>query len=116
MAKFDGSGSPEHFSENGFWDKAKGVAKVAGAEVIEKALWLYFVLQKPGVPAKDKAIIVGALGYFILPFDVIPDILVPLGYTDDLGALALAVVNVSGHIDDEVKRQAEAQLVSWGLR
>ena len=65
------------------------------------------------VPLKDKAIVVGALGYFILPFDFIPDMLGPLGYTDDMGALVLALKTIWTNITPKVKEQALQKLREW---
>ena len=66
-----------------------------------------------GETGAGKSIILGALGYFIFPIDAIPDVLVPLGYTDDLGVLAAAVTAVAMHITPEVKQQATDKLAAW---
>ena len=52
-------------------------------------------------PVWAKGIIIGALGYFISPVDAIPDIVPVVGYTDDLGALAIALAAIAAHIKDE---------------
>ena len=70
-------------------------------------------LQKPEVPVKVKAIIIGALGYFILPFDLIPDVAVGVGYTDDLGALGVALLQVAMYIDEDIKNKAKDKLREW---
>jgi uncharacterized membrane protein YkvA (DUF1232 family) len=103
----------KNYSEDGFWDKLKRFAKKAGSKVVYAALLLYFTLQKPDVPTWAKTVIIGALGYFILPVDIIPDIIVPVGFTDDLGALVAAIGLVSAQIDDEVKRNARKKLREW---
>ncbi|MCA1060152.1 DUF1232 domain-containing protein [Rossellomorea aquimaris] len=103
----------KHFSEEKFWDKLKRYGVKAGHSVVYTALLLYFVLQKPDVPKKSKMVIIGALGYFILPTDFIPDMAVGIGFTDDLGALGLALIQVSMYIDDEVKAKAKAKLSDW---
>ncbi|MDP9507082.1 DUF1232 domain-containing protein [Pseudomonas protegens] len=54
-----------------------------------------------------------ALGYFILPLDIVPDLLPGAGYTDDLGLLAGSVVAVAAHINAEVREQASARLADW---
>ena len=59
-----------NYSESGFWNKVKKVALKAGAKVIYVALILYYELADPNVSPKEKAIIIGALGYFILPLDL----------------------------------------------
>ena len=61
------------YSEESFFDKILKYAKVIGVNLIYKALQLYYVLQKPDVPAADKGIIIAALGYLISPLDFIPD-------------------------------------------
>lgn len=101
------------YSEPSFWTKLAEVATQAGYEVIEKALWLFYAARKPDVPARAKAIIYGTLGYFILPFDAIPDTVPLLGFNDDLLLLAAAVAVVACHIDAEVKAQARAKLQDW---
>lgn len=51
--------------------------------------------------------IIGALGYFILPLDLIPDFAAGVGFTDDLGALGLALIQVAMYIDEDVKLKAK---------
>ncbi len=101
------------FEETTFWDKVKKVARKVGYEGLEKALWLYYALQKPDLPAWAKATIVGALGYFVFPMDAIPDILPGIGYTDDIAVMAAAIAAVATHIDDEVKHKAQEKLETW---
>lgn len=105
--------SEKHFSETKFWSKLKKYGKKAGSSVVYAVMLLYFTLQKPEVPAKTKAIIIGALGYFILPLDLIPDLAIGVGYTDDLGALGLALLQVAMYIDQDIKDQAKQKLVEW---
>ncbi len=109
--KFEDSG--KHFSDEKLWGKLKKFAKKAGSSVVYAVLLLYFTLQKPEVPVKAKTIIIGALGYFILPFDLIPDLAVGVGYTDDLGALGVALFQVAMYIDDDIKNKAKEKLSEW---
>ncbi|HCL3894797.1 TPA: DUF1232 domain-containing protein, partial [Pseudomonas aeruginosa] len=74
---------------------------------------LYYAAQTPQTPAWAKATIYGALGYFILPVDAIPDVLPGVGYTDDLGIIAAAITAVSMYITEDVKRQASQKLQDW---
>lgn len=106
-------GFEREYSDSGFWDKAMAFARVAGREVIEKALWLYYAAQDPRTPAWARTVIYGALGYFIFPVDAIPDPTPIAGYADDLGALAAAVATVAMYIGDEVKAQAAQKLRAW---
>ncbi|MGG1486946.1 DUF1232 domain-containing protein [Peribacillus castrilensis] len=73
---------------------------------------MFYTLQKPTTPVWAKTVIVGALGYFILPIDLIPD-LIPGGYTDDFSGLFGALVTVSMFIDEEVKLNAKERIRIW---
>jgi len=100
----------DQFSEKSLFEKIKKVAKTAGIKVIYYVLIAYYLLKKPDVPKKEKAIIIGALGYFIMPLDLVPDFTAGVGYVDDLGALALALGKVALYIDDDIKKQARDKL------
>lgn len=104
---------PEDFDERRFWHKIGTYAKKAGYGAIEKALWLYYAAQKPDTPLWAKAAIYGALAYFVLPLDAIPDLVPIVGYSDDLAALAAAIASVSKQIDDDVKEKASEKLTEW---
>ena len=101
------------YSDAGFWRKLLDFAKAAGREVVELALELYYALQSPATPAWAKAVILGALGYFISPVDLIPDFIPVVGYTDDLGVLAAAVGTVATYITPEHKAAAAAKVQEW---
>ncbi|RID85494.1 DUF1232 domain-containing protein [Peribacillus asahii] len=105
--------SEKHYSDDKFWDKLKKFGKKAGASVVYAVLLLYYTLQKPEVPKKAKAVIIGALGYFILPVDLLPDMMLGIGFTDDLGALGVALFQVAMYIDDEIKGKAKTKLADW---
>ena len=102
-----------YFSDDGFWEKIVNFAKKAGKEVIKKGLWLYYAAQREDIPAWAKAVIYGALGYFILPLDAIPDVMPGIGFTDDLGVLAAAITTVASYIDDSVKELAREKIAEW---
>ena len=89
------------YSENKFRAKLAKYALTAGQAVVEKALVLFYVLRDPATPARAKAIVIGALGYFIMPLDAIPDLIPGAGFSDDLGALAVAFTLVAMHIKPE---------------
>ncbi|MEH6545264.1 MAG: YkvA family protein [Sneathiella sp.] len=61
-------------------------------------------------PAFMKAILFGALAYFIMPADVIPDFIAGLGFTDDASVLIAAMTMVNRHITDEHRNKADAFL------
>ena len=100
----------DKYSEAGLWDKIrKNIAKI-GVKVIYQALLLYYVAQSLNCPPKIKAGIIGALGYLISPFDLIPDIMPGIGFADDAIAIATAVALAQIYITDEIKAQAKAKL------
>jgi uncharacterized membrane protein YkvA (DUF1232 family)/uncharacterized tellurite resistance protein B-like protein len=106
--------SPElTYSEQGFWDKLKNFALIAGKEVVEKALTLYYAIQNPSVPKWAKTVVIGALAYFVLPVDAVPDIFPAVGFTDDWGVLLAAVATVSMYINDDVKARAKQKTSEW---
>ncbi|MBK5240343.1 YkvA family protein [Clostridium sp.] len=100
-------------TQNSMLNKIVEVSQKAGINVVYTGLLLFYVLQKPFVPKWAKATITSALGYFIFPADVIPDFTPAIGYSDDLGVLALAIVAVAMFIDDKVKKKSKAKLKSW---
>lgn len=102
-----------HFALHRLWNKLRAVALKAGEQVVYHALLLYYVTQDPAVPATVKLKIYGALGYFIVPADLIPDMVAALGFSDDLAALTWAVYTVSGYITPEMERKARLKAREW---
>lgn len=103
----------DDFSDGKFWDKIKEVAKKIGLKTTSYALILYYVLQKKEVPFKDKMLITGCLGYFILPIDLIPDFIPIAGYTDDVAGMIFAIKKCMDYVDDEIKQNVSSKLVAW---
>jgi len=103
----------DDFSDGKFWDKIKEVAKKIGLKTTSYALILYYVLQKKEVPFKDKMLITGCLGYFILPIDLIPDFIPIAGYTDDVAGMIFAIKRCMNYVDDEIKENVSNRLISW---
>lgn len=100
-----------YYSENKFWEKIGKVAKKVGATVIRPVFLLYYLLQDKNTPVRHKAYIIGALGYFILPIDLIPDTLLPLiGFTDDLAVLKLVLTLVKDSITPAIKNRADRKI------
>jgi len=103
----------EEFSENGFWNKVKNFAKVAGESVLEPALKLYYSAQDSDTPIWAKTTVYSALGYFVSPIDAIPDITPIVGYSDDLGVLVAATATVAAYIKNEHSEKAKETLTQW---
>lgn len=101
------------FSDGKFWSKMKEVAKKIGLKATSYALILYYVLQKKEVPLADKMLITGCLGYFILPLDLVPDIIPAMGYSDDVVGMLFAIKRCMNYVDNEIKENVSNRLVSW---
>lgn len=100
----------KHYNEKEFLGKTFKYAKTAGINVVYVGLLLFYTLQNPKLPRKLKNIVISSLGYFILPIDLIPDMIPLAGYTDDLGILMAAIVMVAFYIDEEAKTKAKEKL------
>lgn len=92
----------------GFWDKMRGT--LGRVPFAGEAVAAYYAALDPKTPLRAKAILLAALAYFILPFDLVPDMLAGLGFTDDLAVLVGAIKSISGHVTDEHRRRARETL------
>lgn len=101
------------YSETKLFKKILRFAKAAGIKVVYIALILFYVLKKNTTPVWAKSMIIGALGYFILPADFVPDFIPFFGYSDDLSALAGGLVAVAMYVDAEVKQKSKDKLHVW---
>jgi uncharacterized membrane protein YkvA (DUF1232 family) len=95
-----------------FWNKAKRVAgKLPFAEDLLAA---YYCAFDQATPLQVKAALIGALAYFVLPFDAVPDMLPLLGYGDDAAVLVTALRMVAAHLRPE-HRDAARRALARGL-
>jgi uncharacterized membrane protein YkvA (DUF1232 family) len=91
-----------------FWRKLKRMAvRLPFAEDLLAAYYCAFDKQ---TPRHVQASLLGAIAYFILPFDFVPDMLPMLGFTDDAAVLATAIKMVAGHITPDHREAARAAL------
>lgn len=98
-----------HYKEDTFWAKLKKHAGKWGENVLLPAMTLYCMMKSPDVPLRDKALIAGALGYLILPFDAVPDFIPLLGITDDLSAIFLVLKTLNKYYTQEIKDEARRE-------
>ena len=82
---------------------ARVLARVPLAEELVAA---YYSAFDRATPLKAKGILIGALAYFILPVDTIPDLVLGLGFTDDMAVLLAAFNVVRTHVTAEHRRRA----------
>jgi len=91
-----------------FWRKARRVA--AGLPFAEDLLAAYYCAFDRATPVQAKAALVGALAYFVLPVDAMPDVLPFVGFTDDAAVLLRALRMVGAHMRPEHRDAARAAL------
>lgn len=98
------------YSGPALWRTLKKGAAGAGRKTVLTALTLFYCLQDQDTPKWAKGAIIGALGYLILPLDMIPDLIPGAGFSDDWGALIAALGTVAAYIKEEHKLKATAQV------
>lgn len=102
-----------HIDESGFWKKLKKVAKFIGEGLVRQLLTLIYCWMDPRTPIWAKAVIAGAIAYFIMPFDAIPDMIPVIGYSDDAVVVAGAIATLGAHINEEHAKKAKAKAREW---
>ena len=91
-----------------FWIKFKQV--LAQLPFAEELLAAYYCEFDKETPRHVQAALLGAIAYFVLPLDMMPDVLPLLGFTDDAAVLAAAIRMVASHITQEHRDAARAAL------
>ncbi|RDV03961.1 YkvA family protein [Undibacter mobilis] len=91
-----------------FWRKFGRVA--AYIPFAEDLLAAYYCAFDRATPLQVKGTLIGALAYFVLPFDAVPDLLPVLGFTDDAAVLMTALKIVASHIKPDHRDAARAKL------
>lgn len=79
-----------------FWKKLRRFA--SAIPFAEDAVAMHYCALDPATPFRVRAILLAALGYFVVPTDVIPDILAGVGFTDDASVIAGALALVASHV------------------
>ena len=100
----------KNYSDEALKDKITRFGKKMGGKLLYNVYVLYFVLKSKDVPIKVKLEIIGALGYVIVPLDLIPDFIPVAGFSDDLAAIAFAVHSARSHITPEIQHKAETKV------
>lgn len=103
----------DKFSAKGFVEKISRIAKRAGSKLVYASLVLFYTLQSKEVSYKDKAMIIGALGYLISPLDVLPDAIPIVGLSDDLTVLLFVINKIWVEVPEDVKNKAKDKLSDW---
>ena len=92
----------------GFWPKIRRTA--AKIPFAGQVISVWFAARDPETPTAAKGIMLGALAYFVLPIDAIPDIFAGIGFTDDAAVIAALLATLSANIKRRHRDQAEAAL------
>jgi uncharacterized membrane protein YkvA (DUF1232 family) len=102
--------SDEQIVREGFWTKARQT--LGRIPFSEDAVAAFHCATDSATPLPVRATLFGALAYFILPFDVIPDFLLGLGYTDDAAVLLAAYTTCKTYITETHREKARAWLLT----
>ncbi|MEQ8746192.1 YkvA family protein [Pyruvatibacter sp.] len=98
----------ERVARKGFWRK---LARVAGKiPFAEDATAAYYCAIDPGTPMRVRATLFAAITYFIVPTDLVPDVIAAFGFTDDATVLTTAIAIVGSHIKDHHRTRARRTL------
>jgi uncharacterized membrane protein YkvA (DUF1232 family) len=100
--------SQEHRVSKDFWPKLK--KSLANVPFAEEVVASYYCAFDPATPLKVKGILLAALAYFIMPFDVIPDFILGLGFTDDMAVLYTAISMIRSHMTQAHRDRAKLTL------
>lgn len=100
-------GQEQHYSEAKFLQKVKKFGGNLGSKALHAAATLFVALKSPDMPKANKLIMLGALGYFIMPVDLIADFLPLVGLTDDAFIILTALGKVYMSITDDMKEEAK---------
>jgi uncharacterized membrane protein YkvA (DUF1232 family) len=103
-------GTGEESLRRRFWRKLTAV--IARVPFAEELLAAYYCAFDRATPVSVKATLVGAIAYFVLPIDAIPDVLPILGFTDDAAVLTTALRLVANHVTPEHRTMAQEKLTA----
>ncbi|MFD2262215.1 YkvA family protein [Lacibacterium aquatile] len=92
----------------GFWRKLR--QNIHRLPFASDLLAAWFAARDPKTPRRVRWILYGALAYFLLPTDAVPDILAGLGFTDDAAVLIAALKSVAGSVNDRHREMAQLTL------
>lgn len=105
------TGTDETSIKAGFW---RTFRKAAGQiPFAEDVVASYYCALDPRTPGKSKAVLFGALAYFIMPVDAIPDILAFVGFSDDIAVLSLAIATVRSNLTEAHRIAARTSLANF---
>lgn len=99
----------ERVVDEGFWRKVRKL--IGRLPFMQDLLAAYFCALDSTTPIRARAILFGALAYFVLPADAIPDFIAVLGFTDDAAVLAAAIATAGAYITEAHREAARRALL-----
>src|SRR5471030_2983547 len=99
----------EQFVRDRFWPKIRQT--LGKVPFTEDAIAAFHCATDSATPLRIRVLLFGALAYLVMPFDVIPDFIVGLGYTDDAAVLLAAFTAASTHITESHRAKAREWLL-----
>lgn len=101
------------YDENQVLAKIKKSIRLVGRGMVWTIAALYVVAKSPKVPTGYKAMALGALAYFGIPVDAIPDVLPVIGYSDDIAVMSAAVGGIAHVLDAGLMANVNDKLIEW---
>lgn len=99
----------KHYSESDLHHKLKKTSGSLSKQLLYYVLVLYYLIADKNIPTKVRMVFIAALGYFILPTDLITDFLPVIGFTDDIAFLTYAISNATEYITPEILEMAKSK-------
>lgn len=103
----------KHYNDTDLRLKLKRLPRSSVKKILEKALLLRELLLDGHTPLWFKGTILGALGYLILPLDLVPDILPGAGFVDDLTVMSLVLAKLDNLVTDEIRQRVQKKMPQW---
>ena len=103
----------KYFDEIQLFDKLGVVGKKIGSKVVFYVIIMVTLIGDTKIPLKVRLVFMAALGYLILPTDLVADLLPAIGFTDDIAFLSFAISNAREYITPEVKDKAKEKMGQW---
>ncbi|HEV7255051.1 MAG TPA: YkvA family protein [Mesorhizobium sp.] len=108
MSETGESGATGDKASERFWRTARRAA--GSIPFMEDVVAACYAARDKNTPLQAKAVMLGALAYFVLPADAIPDVLLAFGFTDDVAVLGAAIAAIAKHITPEHRAAARQAL------
>ncbi|MBL8667882.1 MAG: DUF1232 domain-containing protein [Rhodospirillales bacterium] len=100
----------ESYVRKRFWHKVRRTLRLV--PFLDKVIAAYYAAIDPATPRSAQLVLMAALAYFVMPFDIVPDIVAIFGFGDDAAVMLLAMNTLSPHITPAHMERARAYLAA----